>query len=53
MARVSASTCASSSSGMAARWSGRLPPPSRKLPALDTASMTERGPTVQVTRQPG
>jgi hypothetical protein len=52
MARVSASTWASLRSEMAARCKGLLPAPSRKLPALATASITERGPTVQVTRQP-
>ena len=38
---------------MAARCKGLVPPPSRKDPALATASITVRGPTVQVTRQPG
>ena len=38
------STCASSSSGIAARCSGFEPPPSRNEPALATASMTRFGP---------
>src|SRR2546425_762063 len=49
MALVSATTCASSSSGMAARCSGLEPPPSRNEPALATASMTRLGPIVQAT----
>ena len=53
IASVSFCTTSSLSSGMAARWSGRDPPPSRNEPALATASITFSGPTVQVTRQPG
>ncbi len=53
MASVSARTGSSARSGMAARCSGFEPPPSRNEPALATASMTGRGATVQVVRQPG
>ncbi len=53
MAAVSALATSGESRGIAERCSGLLPPPSRKLPVLDTASITARGPTIQVQRHPG
>jgi hypothetical protein len=40
-------------SDTAERCIGLLPPPSRNDPVLETASITARGPTIQVQRQPG
>ena len=53
IALVSAMTCSSFKSGIAARCSGFDPPPSRKEPALANASVALFGPIDQVTRQPG
>ena len=53
MATLSVPTRSGASRGMADRWSGLLPPPSRKEPLLATASMTGCGATIQVQRHPG
>jgi hypothetical protein len=53
IARVSASVACGSSSSIALRCKGRVPPPSRNEPADATASMIRFGATVHVTRHPG